>query len=96
MRTSTFISFNDKSRGKLVCYMVANIIWDQALCSHPQTYEIVNGAPAIIPMTQVGKQRRRGMNKGDQLVETVSFKESFLKLYLIICLSAKGLRKVVF
>lgn len=50
-------------------------------------------------MTQVDRKRKKeNQQRGpeDLLPETVFFKEFFLKLYLITCLSAKGLRKVVF
>ena len=59
-------------------------------------YRMVVGAPAITSLTQVGKKRRKGLSKGDLLIETVPFKEFSSTFYLIICLSAKDPRKVVF
>lgn len=38
-------------------------------------YIMVVGAPAITSLTQVGKKRRKGLSKGDLLIETVPFKE---------------------
>lgn len=52
--------------------------------------------PAITSMTQVEKKQRERLGKGALLVETVPFKELFLKPYLLTCLSSKGLRKVAF
>jgi len=57
---------------------------------------MVVGAPAITSLTQVGKKRRKGLSKGDLLIETVPFKEFSPTFYLIICLSTKYPRKVVF
>lgn len=57
---------------------------------------MVVGAPAITFLTQVGKKRRKGLSKGDLLIETVPFKEISPTIYLITCLSAKNPSKVVF
>lgn len=59
-------------------------------------YIMVVGAPAITSLTQVGKKRRKGLSKGDLLIETVPFKEFSPTFYLITCLSTKYPRKVVF
>ena len=42
------------------------------------------------------KKRRKGLSKGDLLIETVPFKEISPTIYLITCLSAKNPSKVVF
>ena len=57
---------------------------------------MVAGAPAITSLIQVGKKRRKGISKGDLLIETVPFLRVSPNIPPNNMLSAKDPRKVVF